>query len=166
LNISTFASDANYKTRTAFTGGAIVEYYFSDRWSMRTGLILDPMVAEDDFDNADQLNYLTLPLNANWHFGKNRNWYLNFGFGLSFLLSAEADLADGTVLDIKEILPSSDVGLMLGIGYKFDVSENIQLFIDYQGFGGFYNLDKEDVLPVDIRNSRSAFNLGLVFSLP
>ncbi len=167
LNISTFFTDTDldYKTKTGFTGGAIVEYYFSDRWSMRTGLLYDPMGAEDDFDNIDRLNYLTIPLNANWHFGKNRNWYLNFGLGLSFLLNAESELADGSTTDIKEIVPSSDVGLILGIGYKFDISDNLQLFIDYQSFGGIYNIDKEESLPYEIRNSRSAFNVGLVFLL-
>ncbi len=25
------------------------------------------------------LNYLTVPVMANWHFGRTKNWYLNFG---------------------------------------------------------------------------------------
>lgn len=165
VNFSSYVSDADYNSRSSFAGGAIVEYYFSDRWSMRSGLLIDPLGAEDDFDNIDKLNYLTLPLNANWHFGKKRNWYLNFGFGVAFLLEAEGDLADGSTVDFSDAIPGTDFGLMFGIGYKFDVSEKVQLVIDYQGYAGFINLDETDSLPFDIRNARDSFNVGAVIKL-
>lgn len=166
LNLSTYAvTEGSYDLRTSFTGGAIMEYYFSDRWSLRSGLIYDPTGAEDSFNNVDKLNFLSLPINANWHFGKNRNWYLNFGPSIAFLLNAEADLNNGDTIDIKDAISSTDIGLSVGIGYKFNVNDNVQLFIDYQGYNGLINLDKNDTLPVNIRNARSAFNLGGIFSL-
>ncbi len=167
LNLSTYyTSEVDFNVKTSFAAGAIVEYYFSDRWSLRSGLLYDPMGAEDDLGNIDKLNYLTLPVNANWHFGSNRNWYLNFGLGAAFLLNAEGELADGTTVDITDAIPGLDIGLMLGIGYKFDIGENLQLVLDYQGYGGFVNLDESDSLPFSITNSRSAFNAGLIFTLP
>jgi len=165
VNFSTYVSDADYSSRTSFTGGAIVEYYFSDRWSIRSGLLFDPMGAEDDFDNTDKLNYLTLPFNANWHFGKKRNWFLNFGFGVALLLNAEGDLADGSTVDFKDFVPGTDFGFMFGIGYKFDISEKVQLVIDYQGYAGFINLDETDNLPFNITNARDSFNVGAVITL-
>ena len=165
VNFSTYASDADFDTRISFAGGAVFEYYFNDRWSLRSGLLYDPKGSEDDFDNIDKLNYLTLPINANWHFGRKRNWYLNFGPGIAFLLSAETELADGGTVDIKSLVPSTDFGLTLGIGHKFDIGENIQLVIDYQGFAGFVNLDETGVLPVDIRNGRDSFNVGVNIAL-
>lgn len=165
VNLSTYYSDADFNMRTSFAAGVIGEYYFNDRWSLRSGFLYDPMGAEDAGNNIDKLNYLTIPINANWHFGSGRNWYLNFGLGLSFLLNAEGELADGSTLDIKDSVPNTDIGLILGIGYKFDISDNFQLSIDYQGFGGFTELDDVGNLPFDIRNTRSAFNIGGVFKL-
>ena len=165
VNFANYFSEAGYGNRTSFAGGAVFEYYFSDRWSFRSGLLFDPMGAEDDFDNVDKLNYLTLPLNANWHFGKKRNWYLNFGPAVAFLLGAETELADNGTIDIKDLVPSTDFGLAFGIGYKFDISENIQLVIDYQEYLGLINLDEAGNLPYDIRNSRGAFNVGVVIGL-
>jgi opacity protein-like surface antigen len=168
INLATYyagSSDVTFDNRNSFAGGLVGEYYFSDRWSLRSGLLYDPMGAIDGFDNVDKLNYLTIPLNANWHFGSNRNWYLNFGLGVAILLSAEVELSDGTTIELKDSIPGSDFGLMLGIGYKFNVSDNVQLYIDYQGYGGFSNLYEANNLPFDLRNSRSSFNLGCVFSL-
>ncbi len=165
LNFSTYTSDASYDLRTSFAGGVIGEYYFSDRWSLRSGLLFDPMGAEDDFNNTDKLNYLSLPLQANWHFGKNRNWFLNFGPYAAFLLSANSELSDGQEIDVKDFVSKMDIGFGVGIGYKFDVSENLQLSIDYQGYGGFINIDDSDSLPFDITNSRSSFNVGAIFKI-
>ncbi|WP_299336184.1 porin family protein [uncultured Psychroserpens sp.] len=165
VNISSYASDADFNTRTSIAGGVVAEYYFSDRWSFRSGLIYDAMGAEDSFGNIDKLNYITLPLNANWHFGSKRNWYLNFGPAVSFLASANAELTDGQEFDLKDFVPSTDIGLTIGIGYKFNIDENTQMYIDYQGYGGFTNLDDTDALPYDIRNSRSSFNVGVIFNL-
>ncbi|MBO3116337.1 PorT family protein [Winogradskyella sp. DF17] len=165
VNLSTYSSDATYNSRISFAAGVIGEYYFSDRWSLRSGLLYNPMGAEDGLNIVDKLNYLTIPLNANWHFGKKRNWYLNFGPAVSFLLKAESEFPDGNTLDVKDVVSSLDVGLVVGIGYKFDVAENFQLNIDYQGYGGFIDIDDANNLPFSITNSRSSFNIGGVFSL-
>ena len=165
VNFSTYYSDADYNSRTAFAAGIVGEYYLSDRWSLRSGLLYNPMGTEDVLNNVDKLNYLTIPLNANWHFGKTRNWFLNFGPAVSFLLNAEAEFADGSTLDIKDAVASTDIGLVVGIGYKFDITENFQLYIDYQGYGGFIDLDDANNIPFSITNSRSSFNIGGVFSM-
>lgn len=166
VNFSTYSStDASYDARTSFAGGVIGEYYFSDRWSFRSGLLYDAMGAKDSFDNIDKLNYVTIPLNANWHFGKNRNWFLNFGPAIAILLNAESELNNGQIVDIKDFVSGLDVGLTLGIGYKFDINDDFQLSIDYQGFGGIINIDKENTLPFDVRNSRSSINIGGIFKL-
>jgi len=165
VNFSIYSSEASYDARTSLAIGVIGEYYFSDRWSLRSGLLYDSMGAKDGFDNVDKLNYLTIPLNANWHFGKNRNWFLNFGPAIAILMNAESDLSDGSSIDIKDFIANTDIGLTLGIGHKFDISDNFQLSIDYQGFRGIINIDKDNNLPYDIRNSRDSFNIGGIFKL-
>ncbi|GGK32570.1 hypothetical protein GCM10007962_28640 [Yeosuana aromativorans] len=166
VNFSTYSSsDASYDARTSFAGGIVGEYYLSDRWSLRSGLLYDSMGAKDSYDNIDKLNYLTIPLNANWHFGKTRNWYLNFGPAVAIILSAKSDLSGGQTIDVKDYVSGTDIGIALGIGYKFDINDNFQLCIDYQGYGGIINIDNSNNLPYDIRNSRSSFNIGGIFKL-
>ena len=165
INFSTYFSDADYKERYAAAFGANVDYYFNDRWSLRTGVMFNPMGAEDGFNNTDKLNYLSVPINANWHFGGNRNWYLNFGPVLSFLLSADSELSGGDKMDIKDFVPGFDFGIGFGIGYKFPINEKLELFFDYQGLGGLIDIDKESLLDYEINNSKNAFHFGAIFDL-
>lgn len=166
LNLSNYTSSENLdnKIRTAFNFGVVGEYYFSDRWSLRSGLFYDSKGTKVELsgeDYIDKLNYLAVPIHANWHFGSNRNWFLNFGPTLGFLLSAKADTPDGE-FDIKDELESSfDIGLGLGIGYKFNVSENTELFIQYQGYNGFVEL--LGFSEINVFNATSAFNVGVIF---
>lgn len=45
--------------------------------------------SEENIETIDIiLNYLTLPVMANWHFNKNRDWYLHFGTYAGFLTNA------------------------------------------------------------------------------
>ena len=43
LNLSNYSSSQNLnnKIRTSFNAGVVAEYYFSDRWSLRSGIIYD-----------------------------------------------------------------------------------------------------------------------------
>lgn len=167
LNLSNYSSskDLNNKVRVAFNIGVIAEYYFNDRWSLRSGLVYDSKGTKIDISEGeyvDKLNYIALPLHANWHFGSNRNWFLNFGPTLGFLASAKTDTPDGEI-DIKDNVNSFDIGLGVGIGYKFEVSESSEFYIQYQGYNGFIVL--VDGAEIDVRNATSAFNLGMIFKL-
>jgi len=168
LALSTYTTDENveYNYRTSLALGAAVDFYFNDRWSLRTGVFYAPLGAEDDFNNLDKLNYLSIPLNANWHFGSRRNWYLNFGPSFKFLMGATGEFSDGSEIELDDFIKSFDAGLDLGIGYRFNVDENLQLFGEYQGYAGFI-----DVLDFgagdfpELRNSASIFNFGVVLKL-
>lgn len=150
------------------------EYYFNDRWGLKAKLIYDQKgwadsFVEVPFDNDPaviqiiegdmELNYLSIPVMANWHFGKKRNWYLNFGLYTAFLLSAEV-----AGIDTKEGFENSDFGLALGIGVKFPISDKAKLFLEYDAQSGFSNIFK-DSGSISARNGRSAFNFGVLFSL-
>ena len=167
LNLSNYTSSENLnnKVRTAFNVGVIAEYYFNDRWSLRSGLVYDSKgtkITSSGQDYIDKLNYIAIPLHANWHFGSNRNWFLNFGPTVGFLASAKGDTPGGEI-DIKDAIESSfDAGLGAGIGYKFDIADATQLYIQYQGYNGFIDLFNADF---SVFNATSAFNLGVVFQL-
>ena len=167
LAVSTYTASENvtFNYRTAFALGAGAEYYFNNRWSIRSGLFYAPMGAEDDFDTIDKLNYLSIPLNANWHFGSNRNWYLNFGLAGNILLSAKTEFSNGEEFDIEEAIKSGDIGFNAGIGYKFLINENTQLFADYQGYNGFVDIIDGFEFPYELRNASSTFNFGAIIKL-
>lgn len=166
VNFSTYyASDVSYDSRIAPAGGIATDFYFSDSWSLHTGLFYNPMGAEDSFQYKDKLDYITLPVHANWHFARRKNWYLNFGPSFSYLISGKSEMNDEVDIDIKDYVSSFDLGLGFGIGHVFNINDQMQLFVDYQGYAGILDVAEDEVLPYSIQNSRSSFNVGLIFDL-
>ena len=166
INFTRYMSpDVNYNTLTSISIGVSGDYYFSDRWSLKSGLNFYNMGAEDRYGIMDKLSYLSVPMNANYHFGKKRNWYVNFGPTMHFLVSAKSEFPDNSSVDIKNFVSSFDIGLGMGIGYTFNVSENFKMFVDYQGYLGFIDVAKSGVLPYSISNARDGFNVGAIFKL-
>lgn len=147
--------------------GATVDYYFNDRWSLRSGLIFDKMGGKYDLNGdyyEDKINYLSIPINANWHFGSTRKWNLNFGLSPSFLMSAKVS-ENGFTADIPDnIIESFQLGFTFGIGYKIGITEKFGILIDAQWFNGLTNINK---VPDNrkITNGGYSFNLGGVIQL-
>ena len=157
--------------------GFIADYYFSKRWSIRTKLIydqkgwdngfieytefteFDPNVQGNSYYTTNfNLNYITIPVMANWHFGKTKNWYLNFGPYVGFLASAKETRYNN---DVKEFFNTTDFGLALGIGVKIPVSDKLKIFLEYDEQTGF--LDVFKVSDDRITNSRFSLNVGVNF---
>ncbi|TJY37412.1 porin family protein [Pontimicrobium aquaticum] len=169
-NVSTIDGQNNASSRISFNAGVSGEYYFSDRWGLKAKLIYDSkgwadgFITDENFNTVTtdfELNYATLPIMANWHFGSNRNWYLNFGPYVGFLMNAkDSELG----MDVKEGFKSTDFGFAFGIGYKFEIDDSIKLFIEYDGQSGFSDVFEENSGDT-IRNGRSSFNIGALFSL-
>lgn len=169
-NVSTIDGQNNANSKMGFNAGMSGEYYFSDRWGLKMKLIYDSkgwadgFITDENFDTVTtdfKLNYITIPLMANWHFGSNRNWYLNFGPYMGLLISAE-DSELG--MDLKDLFKSSDFGLAYGIGYKFEISDDAKLYIEYDGQSGFAGIFEENSGDT-VRNGRSSLNLGVLFNL-
>lgn len=156
-------SDSNSsKSLSGVNFGAAADYYFSNRWSIKGKLIYDQKGWEDQGYNF-RTNYITIPVMANWHFAKKRNWYLHFGPYVGFLLNAEETESN---VDVKDFISSTDFGLAYGVGVKIPVSDNLKVFIEYDGQEGFS--DMNDGLyekPSSLTTSRSSFNVGLNFML-
>lgn len=146
--------------------GATVDYYFNNRWSLRSGLIADKMGSKNQFSGnfyEDELNYLSIPVNANWHFGSTRKWNLNFGLSPSFLTSAKF-VENGNKFEIPEsAIESFQLGFTYGIGYKIGINEKFGILIDAQFFNGLTNINKAS--QERIVNGGYSFNLGGVIQL-
>lgn len=143
-------------SRNTVAFGVIGNYFFNDRWSLRSGLEYAPLGAT--FGNSElKLDYLNIPINANWHFGSTRKWHLNFGVTPGFLLSADTDGQD-----VKDGTESFQLGVSYGIGYKIEVSESFSVLIDGQGFFGVTNIleEAEDFTRL---NAGSTLSVGGVF---
>ena len=174
---STFSSQAI----SGFNIGVFADMYFSDRWGIKTKLIYDqkgygpnyyptpevlylniasPPPAYFNYGNV-RLNYLTVPIMADWHFGQKRNWYMHFGPYVGFLLNGNA-LASTTpgITSYNNV----DVGLALGIGIKFPLTRKVKLFIEEDGQGGFTNIYDKAAGSM-AQNVRASINMGLNFSV-
>ena len=93
--------------------------------------------------------------------GVKKNWYLNFGPYVGFLVNAKESRFD---FDVKNAFETTDVGLAYGIGVKIPVSEYLKIFIEFDGQGGFTNIFKDPYFD-NTTNSRGALNVGLNFML-
>ncbi|MGZ3753330.1 MAG: porin family protein [Mucilaginibacter sp.] len=152
-----------------FNAGVSAEYYFSDRWGIKGKLIYDQKgwgngyLTFNDGTEIDgvnfHVNYLTVPVMANWHFGRVRNWYLNFGPYVGFLLNATESTNSG--LPVKDAFNSTDFGLALGIGVKFQVSNNVKMFIEAEGQSGVTSIFK-DSGGQTVTSERSSINIGFL----
>lgn len=161
-----------------FNAGFSGDYYFSDTWSLKVKAIYDQkgwgngFLEETVNGNTTtynglnyKLNYVTVPVMANWHFGRTRNWYLNFGAYAGFLMNASVTgdpNQDGR--DVKSYFNSTDFGLALGIGVNFPLSDKVKLFIEDDGQGGVTNIFKSND-GSRLQSVRSSLNIGLHFSL-
>ncbi|MFY0604013.1 MAG: PorT family protein [Flavobacteriaceae bacterium] len=142
--------------RNAVNFGVVGDYFFNDRWSLRSGVVYNAMGADDGDELA--LNYLSIPINANWHFGSTRKWNLNFGLSPGFLVKA-----DFNGNDIKDAVESFQLGISYGIGYKLEISEKFSLLFDAQGLVGLTDIAKDSSF--SNQNAGSSLNIGAVFKL-
>ena len=141
------------------TFGVGTDYFFNNRWSLHSGLLFQTMGTEiTNLNLKEKLDYVTIPVNASWHFGSTRKWNLNFGPSVSFLTSAK--IGD---IDVKDVVNSTQIGLSVGIGYKIEVSEKVSILIDYQSLSGLNNVSKDSNLT--FKNTFGSFNVGGVFKL-
>jgi len=149
--------------------GATAEYYVTEQWSIKSKLSYDQKGWDNGFGFFStastykfNLNYVTIPLMANWHFGNTRNWYLHFGPYVGLLTSATTSPGGA---DIKSDFNGTDAGLAAGIGYKFKVSDKVKLFIEDDSQAGFIDVLKDDAAAYAYHNVRSSLNFGVMFRL-
>lgn len=159
------ATTAKYKS--GFSAGLGVDHYFSDRWSLFGKFVYDQkgwgngvIKTLTTSTSADyDLNYLTIPVLAEWHFGSTRNWYLNFGPYAGILLSASETATND---DIKDFFNSFDAGFDFGIGVKLPVSDKTKFFIELNGAAGGSDIAKNNT-GSSLNNTVSNISVGLKF---
>jgi hypothetical protein len=138
--------------------GVLVDFYLNDRWSIQSGGSFFTMGSSNPYTEL-KLNYLNIPVNANWHFGSNRNWNLNFGLTPGILLSAEND-----TIDVEPLYEEFHLAFSFGTGYKIAISQRFKVHIGIQGLIGITN-NLVDEVDLKRRNVAASFNIGGVIQL-
>jgi len=176
LNYSAISnSDGSSDGSISFNLAASADYYFSDRWSVRAKLVYDRKGWDNAFysiydettlttysEKTDvNLNYFTIPVEAEWHFGRKRNWYLHLGPYAGFLLNSRAADLD---LDTTDEFRTTDFGIAFGAGIKFPISEKLKIFVEYDEQTGFSEIFESNNYS-KMTNSRLSLNVGVNFLL-
>lgn len=164
-------TETNSEYRSGVNIGGYADFYLSNSWSIKAKLTYDQkgwnsgtftnLNTGDSYRTNFHFDYLTIPVVANWHFGRTKNWYLNFGPYAGFLLSANETAGK---LDLKDYSTSVDAGLVFGMGVKIPVSSKVKVLLEFDGQAGFSDLVKDNQ-GTTLKNYRTAFNTGLAFSL-
>lgn len=165
-SFSEFSEGESTDSRSSASFSITGDYYFNNRWSLRSGLNFDNMggsysVGSDNF--TDKLNYLSIPINANWHFGSTRKWNLNFGVSPSFLSSAKVELNGKTENLPSGFIKSFQLGFTYGIGYKIEINKKFGILIDAQFFNGLTNIS--EIPNVNFLNGGYVYGIGGVIQL-
>ncbi|MES2426195.1 MAG: porin family protein [Bacteroidota bacterium] len=154
---------------SGFNIGLSVDHYFSRTWSLKVKAIYDQkgwangyIINNDNnttINGVDfKLNYITVPVMANLHFGRTKNWYFDFGPYIGFLTEAHANYQN---LDVTDMVNSTDGGLAMGIGVKIPLSHSTRFFIEYDGQSGVAHVFRGSY--DNAQNVRGSFNVGLNF---
>jgi hypothetical protein len=125
VNFSAFLGNDAYSS-SLLTGphfGGLAQIALSEN---DEGFVRDAFQAEAIYsvqgskDESDQttLSYLNVPLTVQRYFWSS-GFYLETGLQAGFLLSAKAKDAEGTI-NVKKQFNSVDLGLIFGLGYKFN----------------------------------------------
>lgn len=170
VNFTSYAfSDSDYddQTLTRMSFGAIAKVNFSENWSLKAKLKYDEKGSkayDDSFE--EKLNYITLPVMAEWRFGNgNLKGFLNFGLYAGFLMSAETIFENGEELDVKEYVKSTDFGGAYAIGMIYKLKDNLNLIFEIGGQTGAIDLEDGRDSALIIRNEALSANIGVTFGL-
>jgi hypothetical protein len=160
-----------------FAIGVEAEYGLTEKFSVAAGLLYsrqgttfgevkvygnaDGSVSEGWDKNERNLDYLNIPIVANFYFAKG--WAVKAGIQPGFLLSAKAKI-DGVAStenvdkDIKDDCKTFDLSIPLGISYEFE-----KAVFDLRYNLGVTKVNKEG--EKDCKNSVIQFTVGYKFAL-
>ena len=182
INSSNYYGDVslNNSNKALYTPvfGVTADFYMNNRWSLRTGLeyqtlgssVYTSELINNPQDNyyyryfyeSEKLNFVAIPIHANIHIGKSRNWHINFGPTVSFLTGANFG---GEKVEINN-LRKEHVGFGLGFGYRFNIHENFSLGIEHQEYISFTNnLNTFNSYGSFIGNIAGNFSVKAIFKL-
>ena len=186
IDLISSSGPAGSLTIANYSAGISTDLYWSDSWSFKIKVLYDqkgfdqkdiiiypvlfninmapsPSPAQNVY-SAIHLNYITIPLTANYHFGYKHRLNFDIGPYLGVLLKAtDADEPAG-YQNIKSEYNNVDAGLTVGFGYKYPIAKRLKLFLEYQMQNGITNAVNTTQNPgVSYRNVCGSLTIGISF---
>ena len=178
-------NDANVTVDRSLLGGVVIggeaEYQIAKPFSVAAGLnysmqgcqwenydFMDKGVKYEEKDNKIELNYLNIPLVANFYLFKG--FAIKGGIQMGFLLSAHAknkEIVDKVTsnvdIDVKDFCNKVDFSIPVGVSYQVPT---IPIYIDARAIFGIKNILKEVPAGYDnCKNQVFQLTVGYKFAL-
>lgn len=159
-------------------GGKLV-YNVSDNWDISADIRfsaeggkvkgIDPL--DNKHDYTYRANYLRLPLQANYLFGKTNNVFrpkLSFGPSVGLLVGGKTDLVvngmKASSFSSKDIFKSFDFGLAGAAGFNYRLGGGKWLSAEINYYQGMTDIRKEST-DGSFKNKNIGANVGIIFPL-
>ena len=141
--------------------GADMTYYFSDKMSINGKFLFQPIeyenlvlaTNEDGFGGLGEFNFAHLdyllfsPLVFQYHLGNNKNYFINAGFSVSYLINRighftlvndpEDDFLNDTYIADLDNVERINAGAVFGLGFLYPINKKINLNFDIAANYGF-----------------------------
>jgi len=167
------------KTRMGFTGGGFAEYSFIPEFSMEAEVLLSMKGSKMENEAGDEyelkLTYIEIPILVKLNFPMEGKLSPNFyaGPALGFLLSAKGPYPneeDEEVIeedvDIKDYMNTIDYGVVMGVGFEYQM-DNGSILFDLRYNLGLSKIGDGEPLDLqtdpDWKNNSISFMVGYSF---
>ena len=156
LNMANVTDLENTKMKAGAVAGVEAEYRASNLMGITAGVLYSMQgVKADKGDYKEKLDYINIPILANFHVWKGLS--INAGIQPGFLVSAKADYGDEDE-DMKDACESFDFSIPVGASYEWN-----SFVLDLRYNIGVTKIYKED--EGSSKNGVLAITLGYKFAL-
>ncbi|AZQ43783.1 porin family protein [Nonlabens ponticola] len=163
ISNSVFASsaDVDYKSQQGISAGITGNYFLSESWSLRTGVMYTSMGGEEKATGREErLGYIAVPVNISLHVTKYKDLSFNFGPMFLFNTASEEMRSDNNEVEQDFITNDYDFGVNLGVGYRIPLDDRFDLYFDAQGYAGFIDVYDNVNELFEVRNFAVAVHVG------
>lgn len=171
----------DFDSRMGFSTGVSIQYHLNESFALKTSVLyerkgskLEDVMFKNDVDDPhgvlsdwyEELNYITVPILAKYSFGGQKNFYVNAGPFVSYLLDAYTVIKPDHTLPRVEVENTefhnrTDFGLAAGIGGQINLNENIVLSVELRNNLGFATVKDEG----EFKTNSTNIMFGVAYSL-
>lgn len=145
-----------WRSNHNYSVGLAAQYNISDRWGIRSGLLLEQKGNDGILDTSSwvlspsfrtNFRYLTLPLVLRYQFKGRAKYFVSTGFNVGYLLDVKHFFnEEGESFfheeDITNDFNQFDVSLVTGAGIRIPVKQDYLFSVEVRGNWGIYNVSK------------------------
>ncbi len=155
---SDFNNTSDTKARAGIVVGPEIEYFLANRFSLGAGFLYSQQGAEQDkIDWTYDLDYLTVPITANFYVWKGLA--LRAGVQPGFNVSSKISAKDAKV-DFSDAVKTFDLAIPIGLSYEYR-----HFVIDARYTIGATEIFHKDKIDLDSKNLTFQLSLAYKFNL-